>query len=255
MSADALRVCDLLDQFEHQVRHQPQGTRVERLEDVIRVFDDAWTGVAWSRLGDADADAVIAREVERFAGLGPWEWKVSSHDQPDDLAVRLEAAGFVRGGGEALLACEITELLPAVLPGGIELRDVTDEVGVAAFMAVHAEAFGELHDAREAPGGWLLDAIEAGRQAAVVAMAGDLPISAGRVEFYPAADFAGLFGGGTVPAWRGRGLFRAVVARRAALAADRGCRWLYVDAVPASRPILESMGFEILGTTTPFTHA
>ena len=252
MSVDADAVRELLDRFEHQVRRQPQGARVERLEDVIRVLDAGWTGVVWSRLDEADADAVIAREVERFAGFGPWEWKLSSHDEPGDLAVRLEAAGFVRGGQEALLACEITELLPPVLPGGIELRDVTDEVGARAYVAVHGEAFGE---PLEEAGRWLLDSIEAGQQAAVVAMAGDVPISAGRIEFYPAADFAGLFGGGTVPAWRGRGLFRAVVARRAALAAKRGCQWLYVDAVPASRPILESMGFEILGTTTPFTHA
>ncbi|MFC7649888.1 hypothetical protein ACFQX6_63320 [Streptosporangium lutulentum] len=73
-----------------------------------------------------------------------------------------------------------------------------------------------------------------GTVAAVVALAGRTPISAGRMEFHPGTDFAGLWGGGTLPAWRGRGVFRSLVARRAALAAARGFRYLQVDASPDS---------------------
>ncbi len=56
----------------------------------------------------------------------------------------------------------------------------------------------------------------------VVAMAGGEPVGAARVEFMPGTAFAGLWGGGTVPAWRGRGIFLALVAYRAGLAAERG---------------------------------
>ena len=78
--------------------------------------------------------------------------------------------------------------------------------------------------------------------------------SAARVEFHAGTDFASLWGGGTLPAWRRRGVFRAVVAHRARLAAARGFRYLQVDALPASRPILERLGFVELATTTPFMH-
>lgn len=61
-------------------------------------------------------------------------------------------------------------------------------------------------------------------------------------------------GGGTLPAWRGRGVFRALVAHRAALAGAAGFRYLYVDASADSRPILHRLGFVQLATTTPFTH-
>jgi hypothetical protein len=44
------------------------------------------------------------------------------------------------------------------------------------------------------------------------------------------------------------------VAHRAALAAARGYRYLQVDASPDSRPILTSLGFVELATTTPFTY-
>jgi GNAT superfamily N-acetyltransferase len=56
----------------------------------------------------------------------------------------------------------------------------------------------------------------------------------------------------TLPEYRGRGLYRATVARRAELAREAGYRWLYVDALPTSRPILERLGFVTLTTTTPY---
>ena len=88
---------------------------------------------------------------------------------------------------------------------------------------------------------------------AVVACVDGEPVSGGRVDLEPGVEFAGLFGGVTVPEHRGRGLYGATVARRAEIARDRGYRWLYVDALPTSRPILERLGFVRLTTTTPFT--
>ena len=56
-----------------------------------------------------------------------------------------------------------------------------------------------------------------------------------------------------MPAWRGAsGIFRALVAYRAGLAAERGYRYLQVDALPASRPILQRLGFEPVASTTPY---
>ena len=77
-------------------------------------------------------------------------------------------------------------------------------------------------------------------------------MSGGRVDLEPGLDFAGLFGGVTLPEFRKRGLYRATVARRAEIARERGYRWLYSDALPTSRPILEKLGFVRLTTTTPY---
>ncbi len=122
---------------------------------------------------------------------------------------------------------------------------------VDAVVRVHEEVFGEDHSAlREI----LLAQLARGTAAAVIAVAGGTPVSAGRVEFNLGTDFASLWGGGTLAAWRGRGVFRALVAHRAAMAAERGFRYLQVDASSDSRPILERLGFEALATTTPFTH-
>lgn len=89
---------------------------------------------------------------------------------------------------------------------------------------------------------------------AVVAPAGGEPVSAARMELVPGARFAGLWGGGTVRDWRGRGIYRALVAHRARIAAARGHRYLQVDASAQSRPVLERLGFVPLTTTTPYVY-
>jgi hypothetical protein len=51
---------------------------------------------------------------------------------------------------------------------------------------------------------------------------------------------------------RGQGIYRALIAYRARLAAGRGYRYLYVDASPDSQPILARPGFSHLARTTPY---
>ena len=88
--------------------------------------------------------------------------------------------------------------------------------------------------------------------AIVVAEAAGEVVCAGWVRFERGTEFATLWGGATLPAWRGRGIYRATVAHRANLAATRGFRYLEVDASDASRPILERLGFTAVTTTTPY---
>lgn len=242
---------ELLEAYDRLVRRQPTGDGVEHADRVIRILTDAFRMVLWSDLDEATADAVIAREITRFAGLGEWEWKLFSYDRPPDLADRLLAAGFVAEPRETVLIGALADLpLDAPPPPGVSLEVIDDERGVADLVTVHEEAFGDAPEFAD----WLLEELRAGRTQAVVAKAGERPISAGRIDFYGSSGFAGLFGGGTVPDWRHRGVFRAIVARRAALAAARGCRYLEVDAFDTSRPILERLGFVAVATTTPFIH-
>jgi hypothetical protein len=239
----------VLAAFDEQVRRHPGSEgKVERDGTVVRCVGE-WNGVSWSAVSEADADAVIAAQVSRFDGLA-WEWKHYSYDRPADLPERLLAAGFSAEPAETLMVAEVADLaLDVRAPAGVRLQAVVDEAGVAALVAVHDEVFGEDHAAL---GRVLLDALSSGSAAAVLALAGETPIAAGRVVFGAGTDFAGLWGGGTLRAWRGRGVFRALVAHRGALAAARGFRYLQVDASPASRPILQRLGFVELATTTPF---
>ncbi|WP_327285797.1 MULTISPECIES: GNAT family N-acetyltransferase [unclassified Streptomyces] len=232
-------------------------TRVERVGAVVRQSAEGpgWNAVLWSDLDEGTADAEIAAQVAYFAGRGAgrFEWKLYDHDRPADLGDRLRAAGFVPEPAETLLVGRAQELaaLPVEPPEGITLRAVTDGAGVDLMMDVHAKAFGvERPEIRHLLLTLLRD--EPQTLAAVVAMAGDVPVSAARMEMRPGSSFAGLWGGGTLPRWRGRGLYRLLVAHRARIAAARGIPYLQVDASQDSRPILQRLGFERLGTTVPY---
>ena len=267
----------VLAAFDAQIRqgsHGP-GAVVERADGVVRVVagDDDWAGVTWSDLDEVTADTAIAAQIQRFAHRpGGWEWKHYSYDRPLDLAERLKAAGFVPEPTEALMVAELSELSgleisgaapSTTAPAGVEIVPVTDLAGVQSLVSVHDAVFGGDHSGlgralaavlgRDGePGG----AGELGRApvtvAAFLAVADGLTIAAGRVELAHGTDFASLWGGGTLEAWRGRGVFRALVAHRAALAAAAGFRYLQVDASADSQPILRRLGFIELAKTTPF---
>jgi GNAT superfamily N-acetyltransferase len=149
---------------------------------------------------------------------------------------------------------EITALtLDAELPDGIRLLPATDRAGVDLVADVHEKAFGT--DSSRLRAQLLAQlATDPDTVVAVVALAGDEPVSAARMELVPGTRFAGLWGGGTVEGWRGRGIYRALVAHRARIAADRGYRYLQVDASDQSRPILERLGLAPLTTTTPYLY-
>ncbi|MBC7271364.1 MAG: GNAT family N-acetyltransferase [Streptomyces sp.] len=234
------------------------GARVERSAGVVRQVAPAhgWNGVLWSGLdADTDVDAVIAEQIARYAALGhAFEWKLYGHDRPAGLGDRLRAAGFVPEGEETLLVAETAMVsLDAGPPTGVHIRAVGDAAGVDLVVEVHERAFGTDGSRLRRD---LLERLAADPDSlvAVVALAGDAPVSAARMELVPGTSFAGLWGGGTVAGWRGRGLYRALVAHRARVAADRGFPFLQADATSQSRPILRRLGFVPLTTTTPFVY-
>jgi GNAT superfamily N-acetyltransferase len=247
----------VLAAFDEQMRRHAvagPGVRVEVDERVTRTVgtDGSWSAVVWSHLTEADADEVIAAEVARTTGS--LEWKLYSHDRPADLPERLTAAGLQPEPVETLMVAEIADLhLPVAVPDGVRLTTVEDDAGVETMLGVHRDVFGSVHPGTaEAVRGSLM--LRPRPIEAVIARVGGLAVSAGRVEFHEGTDFASLWGGGTLPTWRGRGVFRALVGHRAVLARDRGFRYLQVDAMPASRPILARMGFQPLAETTPWMY-
>jgi GNAT superfamily N-acetyltransferase len=235
----------------------PRGVAIEQDGPLQRITGYAHGGfVGYRDLAGIEGDgldALIQRQIACFAERGEsFEWKLHGHDLPDDLDKRLLDAGFEPEDTETV---EIAPVAVAtgvpLLPPGVTLRETTARADLDRIVAMENRVWD--HDASA-----LADDLEAELEASpdaltiVLAEAGDTLVCAGWIRFPPGTEFASLWGGATLPEWRRRGIYRALVAHRANLAAARGVRYLQVDASDDSRPILERIGFVAVTTTTPF---
>lgn len=184
-----------------------------------------------------------------------FEWKLHGHDLPNDLSQRLRAAGFVPEERETIVIAPVAKLavVEVRLPDGVSLREVTSSSDFERIAALEQTFWGD-EDQRD----WLVDMLESERSVdpdaltIVVAEAGRTVVCAAWIRFEQDTEFATLWGGATLPEWRRRSIYRATVAYRARLAAERGFRYLETDASDDSRPILERLGFAAVTTTTPY---
>jgi hypothetical protein len=170
-----------------------------------------------------ELDGLIARQVEYFRGRGErFEWKTYGHDRPD-LTGRLRAAGFEPETQETLLIARAAEIagLP-LLPDGVAIREVTEVDDLYRIEWHEAAVWGE-NPRRLAESLAAELAADADGLTVVVAEAGGEIVCAAWMRF-EAAGFATFWGGATLPAWRRRGIYRALVSWRANLALERGGR-------------------------------
>lgn len=196
-------------------------------------------------------EALIERQVRYFADRDlPVEWKTYAGDRPDALVPLLLAAGFEAEPVEAVMvAASSAPAAPAV--AGVVIRDARadefDAIGEllrGVWSTDNAALLGELRDLRTELG-------ETGIRI-LVAEADDGLASVAWVIMRQGRRFAGLWGGSTRAEHRGHGIYRALVAERARIAAAGGFPYLRVDASEMSRPVLERLGFVQLTTTTPY---
>ena len=250
----------MLAAFDTQARAEPPnpppGVRHEQDGPLLRVVGQVRGFISAppdTGLRGADLDRLIARQRDYFARRGEAvEWKTYGHDNPPDLTDRLRAAGFVPEDDETVLVGLTTQMAAEpVLPEGVVLRQVTSDADMRRIADMESAVW-------DTDRGWsgdhLIREIAAAPDDIVVltAEAGTQVVAAGWIIFVPGSDFAGLWGGSTLREWRSRGIYRALVARRAQLAAAREVPYLQVDASSNSAPILRRLGFLALTTTTPY---
>jgi GNAT superfamily N-acetyltransferase len=198
-------------------------------------------------------DRLIAEQRDYFASRGEAvEWKTRAHDLPIGLETRLGAGGFVPEARETVLVGESAAMAgePAV-PEGVRLTQVRERPDLERLAAMKSEVWGADYS-------WVAPdlhhrlASDPENLVVLMAEASGVVVSAAWLEINPGTDFAGLWGGSTLPAWRGRGIYKALVSARAQVAAARGVKYLQVDASTDSEPILRRLGFRAITTTTPF---
>lgn len=237
---------DLLALFDKEQRIEIEYPGMEKhvLPHVVRFVRPApgMSFVLYSNVDEETVDAVVEEQIAYFsANKQPFEWKVYAHDRPPDLKERLVAYGFEAEEADAIMVLDVEEAPPSLLERvtadvrRIE-RDQLDDV-IAVEEAVWSGSFEWI---RQRMGGHL---DVPGYLSIYVAYVEEKPACAGWICFHGNSQFASLWGGSTVPAYRKRGLYTAVLAARVQEAMARGYRFLTVDASAMSRPIVARHGF------------
>lgn len=207
-------------------------------------------------LGPEPLRDLVAATLAHFVAqpqIATVEWKTRGHDPAPMLGTILEAYGFVPGEEESVMMGEAQRLaLDLPLPTGVTVRSIHDREEIEAAAALADEVFGSTTSAARIAEWVRRTSPEVDEIELWVAEAGGRMISAGRLDPVPGTTVAGIWGGGTLPAWRGRAIYRVLLAERARSALRRGYSVLHSDSTAYSQPILERSGFQRVTTTTPY---
>jgi GNAT superfamily N-acetyltransferase len=249
---------EVLARFDAEMRRDPPagaGSRIERSGSVVRERGSHNLICSWDFSVD-ETERVVAGEAAFFRRLGEdVEWKVYAHDRPENLAAVLAANGFAAEERETVMVLDLgvrENEWPA--NSDIEVRLVKTAAELETYLAVTEQAFGSA--AQSTAQSLAARALGVAPDTfAYVAYVAARPVAAGRLELPHGRAFASLWGGGTDPSFRGRGVYRRLVAERARWARTRGYAYLTVDAQQTSRPILERLGFTALTTVQGWTLA
>lgn len=260
---------ELLGAYDGQLRTDAE---VARALDVVRAGPVLWAVfghggfVSYRDLGGLEGaalDDLVERTVAHYRDdteVSSFEWKSRGHDLPADLGERLVAHGLVPEpvetvmiGEAALLAVDVP--LAETPEGPVVVRRIgegegEDAVGdLTRMLAAQEAVFG---GGRGPSVESSLAELESDSSEFWIAEVGDRIVCAGRLTPVDGTEFAGIWGGSTLPGFRGRGIYRALVAARARAALERGLRLIHSDCTDMSRPILERSGLRAVTTTTPY---
>ncbi|MEA4943533.1 MAG: antibiotic biosynthesis monooxygenase [Propionicimonas sp.] len=206
-------------------------------------------------MGQAGVGGLVAQALALFEpdeSIATIEWKTRGHDVAPGLPEALIAHGFQPEETESIMLGEATALAVEVpLPEGVVVRQIHDETDIRAMSALQDWVFRDEVSGERADALVRRHAVDDQLELWVAEVGGEM-VSAGRLEFVPGTQFAGLWGGCTREEWRGKGIYRALTAARARSALAQGRTLLHSDSTEFSRPILERSGLIRASTTTPY---
>ncbi|MEZ4671028.1 MAG: N-acetyltransferase [Anaerolineae bacterium] len=243
----------LYDQDQRRNFVEPDVRREDTTHTIRQInLRGTFSFLLYADLTADNAEQVISDEIAYFESIGhDFEWKTFSHDALPDLVDRLRARGFETEEPETIMILDMNSMVEKLRqPITHDIRRITDSVDIDPLIDVASMVFGEDLQRMGQRLKWELsnypDYISL-----YVAYVDGIPVASARAYFPTGSPFASLWGGGTLEAYRGRGVYTALVAARVQEALSRDRRFLTIDASPMSRPIVEKLGFVPISVSTP----
>jgi GNAT superfamily N-acetyltransferase len=212
--------------------------------------------VAWVRCRSDEVDDVIREARSAFAPHRvPVMWQIDPAAEPPDLAEHLERHGIhpdPHDSEVAVMVLPIDAVVEAPRVPGLEFLDALadiatfrkmDEVASEAFQSARLGDDPETIAMQDRRRG---NFIGSGNRRFLLATVDGEPAGASNLALFPPAA-ATINGGSVRPKFRGRGIYRAMVAERLRIAREAGVDGLVVWGGNMSGPILAKLGFEKVG--------
>ncbi len=180
------------------------------------------------------------------------EFKTRGHDHAPGLDEVLKDLGFAAEPSESIMIGAMESLISGQpVPEGVEVRQISGASEIEEMCRMVDRAFDEPYDPGTTQA--LIDrmARRDGMELWVASADGQM-VGAGRLEPVADSEFAGLWGGGVLEEFRGRGIYRALTEARARSALAGSYRYVHSDSTEYSRPILEARGLVKVSSTTPY---
>ena len=252
-----MQLDEILALFDHQERfatNLPGSQREEVAPNLVRhlIPEEKRGLLIYCKLDDTSADAVIQEQIAYYNDLGySFEWKLYDHDTPLDLKARLLEAGLKEKEEEALMVLDFDNAPDSLFQSSDhDIRRITSPDKVEDVMGVQRIVWSEDFSFLEQR---LQHDLEhnADLLSVYVAYVDGHPACSAYTYFSPNSQFASIWGGSTLPDYRKRGLYTAILGIRAREAKERGYKFLFLDASPMSKPIVARHGFLHLSNSRP----
>jgi GNAT superfamily N-acetyltransferase len=212
--------------------------------------------VCFIRCRPEETDEVIREARATFAARHlPLMWQLDPEMEPPDFADHLERHGIhpdPHGSEFAVMVLPVDAIIDSHKIDGLEIHDALSDLATfRSANAVAAEAFGSaipgdepdviaMQERRR------LNLRAAGHRHLLLATVNGEPAGSAGIGLFPPGG-AAINGGSVRSKFRGRGIYRALVAARLEIARHGGVDGLCVWGGDMSGPILVKLGFQKVG--------
>jgi len=208
--------------------------------------------IAYFNLDNDCVEGTIQAQIDYFSARQlSFEWKTYSTDTPSNMGELLVQQGFEQEETESFMVLDLATTENREFDDAI-LTEVFDEQGIRDAIRVQEQVWGGDFEWQYE---YLLKLKTHSPESIsiYVVYVGGEPVTSAWLTFNGNSPFAGIWGGSTVEAFRGKGYYSVLLNKRIAEAKARGLQYLVIDASNMSKPIVEKRGFQVVATTTGYT--